>query len=159
MSAPGLRGHGGSGVGDTVMTGRERTLFSSEHFVVALDEGREILRLTRLEAPFTTPAEAVRATEAAFEVVERARATRPFLLFDISRAPGRNDPEFERAVAPVLRKGMRGFKRTALVVRSAAGKLQIKRFGREIGGDGESEVFFTEEEARVFLRTGQRPGD
>lgn len=137
----------------------ERTLLSNEYFIVSLDDEAGFVKVVRLEASFGTPAEAARESEAVFAAVNRGGAKGRGLLFDIRRAPARNDPEFERAMAPVLSKGMHGFPRIALVVRTAVGKLQIKRFGRELGGSGEAEVFFTEEEARVFLRTGQRPGD
>lgn len=136
----------------------ERTLLSNDHFIVSLDAEAGFVKLVRLEAPFATPQEAAREAEAAFAAVEHVARRERGLLFDVRRAPGRNDPEFERAMAPVLSKGMRRYPRIAMVVRSAAGKLQVKRVGRVLGGGGEAEVFFTEEEARAFLLAGRRPG-
>lgn len=137
----------------------ERTLLSNDHFIVSVDAEAGFVKVVRLEAAFSTPAEAARLAEAAFVAAEPSSRKGRGLLFDVRRAPARNDPEFERAMAPVLSKAMSRFPRIALIVRTAVGKLQIKRFGRELGGNGEAEVFFTEEEARAYLRTGQRPAE
>lgn len=68
----------------------------------------------------------------ALEGIQRHRAS---LLIDSRQAPARNDPEFERAFAPLRAEMMRGFSRVALVVRSAVGVLQVTRHARIDGVD------------------------
>lgn len=73
------------------------------------------------------------------------------LLLDLRDARGRNDPDFE-AQTRGLRGGLvRGFERAAMLVGSAAGKLQVRRHMVE---DGFPDVLVTtdESEAMAFLR-------
>jgi hypothetical protein len=63
--------------------------------------------------------------------------------------PGRNDDEFERATRSIQPELARTFSRVAVLVRSAVGKLQVKRISR-----GTSEVFLDEQEALRFLAQG-----
>jgi hypothetical protein len=53
------------------------------------------------------------------------------LLVDCRRAPGRNDAEFERAFEPHRQRLQRGFRRVAVVVSTAHGRLQVERYSRE----------------------------
>lgn len=72
------------------------------------------------------------------------------LLIDMREAPLRTDPEFDEKIRPYQMKLTVGFKRTATLVRTAVGKLQIARAQRElkstVGG-----VFLTEPEAFAWL--------
>jgi hypothetical protein len=61
--------------------------------------------------------------------------------------PGRNDPEFERATDEVRRQ-MARFERVAILVRTAAGKLQALRLSPT---SERLQVFQDEGEARAFL--------
>jgi hypothetical protein len=53
------------------------------------------------------------------------------LLIDMREARGRNDPEFEAAVARYRASTIEGFRRVAVVVRSIPGQMQIQRHVNE----------------------------
>lgn len=73
------------------------------------------------------------------------------LLIDLREGPKmRNDPEFEALTAPYRQAIPVGFARSAILVRSAVGKLQVNRYNREDGG-GAPPVFDAEPEALLFL--------
>ena len=71
------------------------------------------------------------------------------LLVDLSPAPLRSDPEFESVIAPLRKAMFTGFARTAAVVRTAAGRMQVSRHLRSDGID--PHVYVDEEEARTYL--------
>lgn len=133
----------------------ERTLLSTDHAVITLDEESGIVKLVRLETPFAEPEEAARMTDAAFGAIRGAGGRDARLLVDMRRGPGRNDPDFERTMYPHFARHLPRFARIAVVVRSAAGRLQLQRLMRAVGVTG-ADVFFTEEEARAFLLDGPR---
>jgi hypothetical protein len=53
------------------------------------------------------------------------------LLIDMREARGRNDPEFEAAVARYRARTIEGFRSVAVVVRSIPGQMQIQRHVNE----------------------------
>lgn len=55
------------------------------------------------------------------------------LLVDLRDVVGRNDPEFERAIAPHRRRLIESFGRAAILVRSSVGAMQIRRLFAEDG--------------------------
>ncbi len=55
------------------------------------------------------------------------------LLLDLRLVRGRNDPQFEGLLDEVRKQVFLGFTRTAIVVRTEVGKLQIHRHRRESG--------------------------
>ena len=63
----------------------------------------------------------------AFEHIPKSRCA---LLIDSRQAPARNDPEFERAMAPLRQDLLRGFPRTAILVQTAVGALQVTRHAK-----------------------------
>jgi hypothetical protein len=73
------------------------------------------------------------------------------LLVDVREAPMRNDPAFEERMRPVQMHLLAGFARTATLVRTQVGKLQVMRTRRESGGDQANSVFLSEEEALAYL--------
>jgi hypothetical protein len=82
----------------------------------------------------------------AFELIPTGRAA---LLIDSRKAPPRNDPEFERAMAPLRQDIFRIFARSAVLVQTAVGLLQVTRHakidGQEMG------VFTNLGEALAYL--------
>jgi hypothetical protein len=70
------------------------------------------------------------------------------ILFDARKGPMRNDPAFEQASRP-LGALMQGFKRSAVLVGTATGLLQMKRLGRQ--GESELHVFDDEAQAMAHL--------
>jgi hypothetical protein len=76
--------------------------------------------------------------ERAFGALNRALAgldheQYPFLFMDFRRAMGRNDDDFERAVERYRAETLRGFRKVAVLVRSAPGRLQAQRHARTDG--------------------------
>jgi len=105
-------------------------------------------RFTRTERPYPSSA----AVDVEANEIERvlSRHGRPRLLVDLRAAAPRNDPGFEVAVAKLRHKLFKGSERSAILVRTAVGALQVKRHMRE---DGISvEVFQTEEDAIAYLQ-------
>jgi hypothetical protein len=96
--------------------------------VVRRAEG--IVQVARTERPFSSIAE---LDEAHYELeAVLARLPRPQLaiLVDLREAPSRNDPEFETAMGPHRKRMFEGFARRGVLVRTAAGKLQVQRHAR-----------------------------
>jgi len=86
---------------------------------------------------------------------EQLRALPPgasSLLVDLRAIVGRNDAAFETALAPLRRELLRKFERTALLVRTTIGRLQLQRY---LASDGiEAEVFSDETEALTWFQEG-----
>jgi hypothetical protein len=71
------------------------------------------------------------------------------LLVDLRAAVGRNDGEFEDTIAPLRRQLLRRFERSALLVRTTIGRLQLERY---LAADGlRARVFSDEEEAMAWF--------
>lgn len=74
------------------------------------------------------------------------------LLVDLRDAPGRNDPEFEARMRTNRLAIFRGAPRACVLVRTAAGVLQVRRHVQEDGLDGRVTVTNDPEEAARVLR-------
>lgn len=83
-------------------------------------------------------------------LAELARTDRRFLLVDTRATKGRNDPQFEVAMAPLRRRLQASFERVAVVLRSAIGRMQVERYARD---DGEVllRAFTSYEDALAWL--------
>jgi hypothetical protein len=87
----------------------------------------------------------------ALEAIDRRKYV---LLVDARDGPLNNDPDFETAMLPIMTAINRDFRRRAVIVRTAAGKLQASRADRTIQrNDGliAAAIFDDETEARAFL--------
>lgn len=74
------------------------------------------------------------------------------LLIDSRAAPPRNDPEFELEIVRAFAGFSRVFVARAALIKSAAGKLQVRRLSREVWADDTAPVVFThEDEALSYL--------
>ena len=74
------------------------------------------------------------------------------LLVDLRAIVGRNDAAFETALAPLRRELLRKFERTAVLVRTTIGRLQLQRY---LASDGiVAEVFSDEAEALAWFQRG-----
>ena len=104
-----------------------RELLRSKHFLVMIDDDARILWRARTAERFGSIEE---LEEAYGELLGTlARLDRPTLgqVIDARQAPPRNDPEFEAAVTRHHAELYRHFRATAVIVRTAAGRLQVKR--------------------------------
>lgn len=115
---------------------------------VSIDLVRQVVRLTR-SSERGSIGEVTRAFADAAVALDRIERPSFRLLVDFRAAPGRNDPEFENAMARHRKELMRDFRAVAVLVRTAAGQLQVARIGRQ---DGANVAVFTEEtEALAWL--------
>ena len=71
------------------------------------------------------------------------------LLVDLRPVVGRNDPEFEAELAPHRRRLLSRFARTALVVRTTIGRMQLERYLSDDGID--AKVFDDGDAAMAWL--------
>jgi hypothetical protein len=122
----------------------------SKYFVVTADDDARILRRTRTSERFPT-LEAISseydALVAALDTVKRPEYGQ---LIDARLAPARNDPEFEAIVGQHHAALYRDFRAAAALVKTAAGKLQMRRMFEQSGLA--VQVFLDEGEALAHLR-------
>lgn len=107
-------------------------VFSSQFWEMRVDADRELVWLTRTEAPVGSIDE-LRAANQDVILAMRPQHLRWGLVVDMRRAPARNDPEFEAAMRPLREAVERRYARTALLLASAAGVLQVQRLARQEG--------------------------
>jgi hypothetical protein len=106
---------------------RVRELFRHKHFLVTLDDEAGILRRARTGEAFASIRELEDVYAELLAVLAPLDRSKLGQLIDARQAPPRNDPEFEAAVTRHHAELYRDFRATAVVVRMAAGKLQVKR--------------------------------
>ncbi len=119
---------------------------ASDYFEIQVDTTREIVRIIRTEQRMPDGADEVKRVYA-----ELAPELAPYAgyraLLDVRRVPiGRNDAGFERQAVRAQTALAKTFVRSAVLVRSAAGKLQAKRMT-----GGAAHVFQNEAEAIRYL--------
>ncbi len=117
---------------------------------IELDDLQRLVRVTRTARPFANADDAGRTfgeTAGQFPTLNRSEWK---LLVDMRSAPGRNDPEFERAVGSLRNAMFDGFARTAMLVATAVGRLQVQRVSKENGG-GMPQVFTDQTAALSYL--------
>ena len=117
---------------------------ASPYYTVDADEHKKLVRLERSVTPFPSVEEAVSASEAMLRAIAPMAGWR--LLFDLRRGPARNDPEFEQATAPLRDRLHRLFPKMALVVRTVAGGMHVRRLAR-----GPAGIFLDEAGALRYL--------
>jgi len=103
----------------------------NEYFRLTVDEPEGIVRYTRSPLAFPSAAVArddLRQLVAATRGISRHHYS---LLTDVRDAPGRNDEDFESTLASMQHDLFDGFKKRAILVKSAVGRLQVERLARE----------------------------
>ncbi len=122
----------------------------SEYFGVSFDPATRLVRVTRTPKPF----ERAEDTAAIYGVMREAyppsvRADM-VLLIDARDAPIRTDPRFAKIVAAELPRLIAGWRRSATLVVTEAGKEQIMEIRRRAGVDPRG-VFTDEDAALCYL--------
>jgi hypothetical protein len=132
----------------------EGEVFRSDQFVVTRESGGRLIRLKRTDVPLdeASTLEALRFFD---RFLPHGMRPRYALLFDSRDAPMVEDREKERRVTEAGARLLQGFARSAILVQSAAGKLQASRMTRE---SGRAPVFADEGEAIGFLMS-ELPND
>lgn len=91
------------------------------------------------------------------EVYDKLAVRRPSassLLVDLRAIVGRNDVSFESALAPLRRELLGKFARSALLVRTSIGRMQLQRYLADDGID--AHVFSDEAEAMQWFEQSAR---
>lgn len=127
-------------------------LIANDFVSVSLDRVRRIARVTRSAERPQSIEQITQAFEDASRALDTFHRAGARLLIDLREAPGRNDPEFERAMATRRSELMRGFVAVAILVLTPVGELQISRIARE---DGSSAKVFTDEEKALAWLTAR----
>jgi hypothetical protein len=109
-----------------------------------------ILRCTHAARDYPRPEDCALAFEKVAAVIDGLGRHRYALLVDMRLSPMRNDPAYEQALAQARSRLLHGFRRVAVVVRTAAGLLQAKRHRRDDASD--VEIFHEEAAALEYLR-------
>lgn len=87
--------------------------------------------------------------QAIYDRVAVRRPSASALLVDLRAIVGRNDAQFESALAPLRRELLGKFARAALLVRTSIGRMQLQRY---LADDGiAAEVFSEEAEAMAWF--------
>jgi len=116
---------------------------------VNVDILRGLARVTRSGQRSESVAEITAAFDRAIGVLDTLDRPRLGLLIDLRAAPGRNDAEFESAMATRRSQLMRAFAAVAILVQTPVGQLQVGRITREDGAD--AKVFSDEAKALLWL--------
>lgn len=113
------------------------------------DPTQQLVFLKRYSLPYPSLGE----VEQNFQRLEKAigliSRPRSLLFVDARDAPMRNDDRFEATFAPSRARLMQGFKKTAVLLRSAIGVLQAERLSK--GNVSPVGTFTRPEEALVYL--------
>jgi hypothetical protein len=102
-------------------------LTRTPQWILERDVGTNWFRVRRTAEPHRTAEDIKLAFEKLTRAVGSADRSHLGLLIDTREGPLRNDPEFERMVAPYQVQMMTGFARIAVLVKTPAGKLQTER--------------------------------
>ena len=129
-------------------------LGGNELVSVSVDHARGLARVTRSAQRGSSVEEIVTAFDAASRLLDGLDRGRLGLLIDLRAAPGRNDPEFERAMTTRRSELVRGFRAAAILVQTPVGELQIARITREDGSH--ARVFADEAKALAWLASEKR---
>jgi hypothetical protein len=135
-----------------------RELLRTKHFVLTVDEEHQVIRRTRTAERFASLDELHEAYADLLRALDAIDRVHYAQLIDAREAPPRNDPEFEAAVTRMHTSLYRDFRRSAVLVHTAVGKLQVKRMLDASGVDAPA---FTDEEAALLYLQGRasaRPG-
>lgn len=107
-------------------------LVANDHFEV-VDDGA-IVWARRTATGFDTARQVSDVHAEIVRVLDRLPRDTRQLFLDLRRAVGRNDPEFEEALAPHRKRFLHGWVRTVILVKSQVGRMQVQRHGGDDGG-------------------------
>lgn len=125
-------------------------IFENQHWALLRVRPQLILIVRRTGVPYES-AEEVKSSFAELEEALSEYNRKHFgLLVDLRSAPQRNDPEYEKVASGEPAALAKDFARVAVLVRTAAGKLQVGRHIRTSGA--KMQLFNDEAEALEYLQ-------
>lgn len=122
------------------------TVFDTSLLLVRFLPSRKLLWVMRSPQPAESR-EMLQALRQAQPIIDRLSPQ--LMLLDLREGPGRNDASFEAAMLPAIGNLLSRFARSAMLVKTAVGRLQLQRLGRETAMP--MSVFHDEQEALRFL--------
>jgi hypothetical protein len=129
-----------------------RVLAENRYYVLSLDPPRSLVRWARTAVPYRAVEEFDDVSRAAVLALLPVDRSTHVLLVDVREAPMRNDDAFEAVALRFRRDIHHGFLRSAVLVRTRAGQLQIQRHIKERPLDvPDHPTFLDEEEALAYL--------
>lgn len=124
-------------------------LLSTPQVTLATGPDSRLVRYVRTSVPYPSVLEYELLHERLADLLDQHGRRHHVLLFDVREAVMNTDPTFERVAVRVRQILARDFRRTAFLVKTAIGALQVSRLIREDSLD--SAVFSDETAAISFL--------
>ena len=124
-------------------------LIASAHWVMEEDQEQKVVLLRRLALPFASLGELSSANQEVVQLIRPEHRTWGIVV-DMRQARSRNDPSFESAMRGLRDAVEARFARTAVLLGTAVGLLQVTRLAREDGAT--SLATQSETEALRFAR-------
>jgi hypothetical protein len=131
------------------------TLVSNEFIRLGRERGSSLLRYVRTPVAYRLVTDVAPAHREVIRLLDTLGRERHVMLVDLREAPANNDPAFEQSMAGVRVELLRGLARVAILVRSAAGALQLSRHGREDSRD--RRVFHGDPDAAISYLSADAP--
>jgi hypothetical protein len=123
-----------------------RVLFSDAHVTLTLDDHAGLVRYVRSRERFPSMDAIRRVHEQIVSAIPSGSQQRLKLLVDVRDAPPRNDEAFEAAISQAFADFLPRFAVHAVLIKSAAGRLQVQRLR-----GGPTGVFEAETDALRYL--------
>ncbi len=130
-------------------------LLLSAHWVVEGGIREQLLLVRRTANAYTSVNEVRTAFDPVRRIIETLDRANTSVLVDMRLAPPRDDPDFERAAGDQPKLLSRGFKRSAVLIRTAIGLLHVQRHMQRLGLP--MKVFNDEQQALDYLRGRVEP--
>ncbi|HEY3820720.1 MAG TPA: hypothetical protein VGL81_26320 [Polyangiaceae bacterium] len=127
-----------------------RELHRTAHFLLVEDPIARIVTRTRTAERFASLDQVTSEYDALVHAFERVDRSVFAQLVDLRQAPARNDDAFEAIVTGYQPALYDRFRRVAVVVATAAGRLQLRRFLTESRPD--AGLYTDLDEATAYLR-------
>lgn len=129
-------------------------LLSTPHANISLDHAKKLVRFTRTALGYRSAPELEADCVVNLQLLDSLDRKHLTLLIDLREAPPRNDDAFEQTMKDFRRNLCANFVRSAVLVRTAVGKLQVKRLAQH----DRVEMLITQEELEALSYLLEEPG-
>jgi hypothetical protein len=127
----------------------QREVFRTAHSKIVIDDEARLVMRERTSQRFASIEEVTAEYEAIARTLDLVPRESFAVLVDLRSAPPRNDEAYEEVARRYGQRLYGRFRKVAVLVQTAAGKLQLHRFFD--GQEPEAHIFGDEAEARAFL--------
>lgn len=108
-----------------------KEIYRDDYVHVLVEQGGTLVRVIRSARAFRDTATIEQVFGAVYSALRAQKLKDWVLLSDQRLAPGRNEPEFEQALARSRNQIYPLFRKRAVLVQTAIGKLQVNRLTKE----------------------------